>query len=86
MALAFAIERLNTTLEPISLPIARALGLPRLPTYFGTILLSYLGFNVIERISPLVFERLSPEHFGKASERVKQGWYASPPPSSQPLY
>lgn len=74
MAFALAIERLNAALEPVSLPIARVLGLSRLPAYFGTILLSYFGFNVVERVSPLLFERLSPENYGKASDRVKQGW------------
>ncbi|GJJ12582.1 hypothetical protein Clacol_006825 [Clathrus columnatus] len=63
----FTVEHLNGALEPLSIPLANLLGLPRLPSYFG--------FHVIERfISPWLFGRLYPEHYGKASPRVRQGW------------
>lgn len=64
----------NALVEPVSLPLARFLGVPRLPEYFGTIVLSFLGFHVIQWTSPFFFNRFFPEHYGKASKRVKQAW------------
>jgi hypothetical protein len=61
--------------EPISLPLAQSLGLPRLPEYFSLIVLSFLGFEAIQWTSPFFFNRWFPEHYGKASERVKQAWW-----------
>ncbi|KAF8590090.1 DUF887-domain-containing protein [Ramaria rubella] len=65
---------LNALLTPVSLPLSHYLGLPRLPAHFSTILLSFLTFHFIQWTSPIFFKWWSPEHYGKASKRVKQGW------------
>jgi len=49
--------------------------LPRLSAHFSTAVLSFLGFEAVQWvISPLLFGRLFPVAYGKASKRVKQGW------------
>ncbi|KAF8521561.1 DUF887-domain-containing protein [Hysterangium stoloniferum] len=65
---------LDALLAPISIPIANALGLPRLPSHFSLILISFLSFHAIQQLSPIFFNRWFPQHYGTANRRVKRGW------------
>ncbi|KAF8508387.1 DUF887-domain-containing protein [Gautieria morchelliformis] len=67
---------LGALLAPVTIPLAHSLGLPRLPEYSSTVALSFLSFHAIQWTSPFFFNRWFPEHYGKASKRVKQGWAA----------
>lgn len=73
---AGAVGAVNGFLERLSLPLAKALGLPHLTSNFPLLAYSALGFTAIHvGIAPLMSRWLAPESYAKLKgRRARNNW------------
>lgn len=76
MESSFSLE-MERLLSPVSLPIARLLSLSYLPAHFPTILLAFVGFQLLEWFSPMFLAHTNPTYFGRADSRTRHNMWAN---------
>jgi hypothetical protein len=71
---SMASSRLDSLLEPISQVLATSFGLPHLPAYLGTVLLSAVGFQIVESSSGPISSYLFPRTYSSLQRGARKSW------------